>query len=62
MTEDRQAVVLAVLRGELDESHITDQELVELELALMDAIVAKKQQLGAIAFSGVDSSAKTLYN
>jgi hypothetical protein len=62
MTKDRQAVVLAVLKGELDESHITDEELLELEEALMDAIVAKKQQAGFIAFSGVDSSGKVLYN
>ena len=62
MTEDRQAVVLAVLAGELDSSHITDDELLELQEAVMVAIVAKKQQQGYIAFSGVDSSAKTLYN
>lgn len=62
MTEDRQAVVLAVLKGELDASYITDAELLELEEAVMAAIVAKKQQSGSIAFSGVDSSSKLLYN
>lgn len=41
MTEERQLVVLAVLEGTLPVEMITDDELVELQEALMDAIAAK---------------------
>ncbi len=42
MTEDRQLVVLAVLDGSLPVDAITDDELAELEEAVMDAIAQKR--------------------
>jgi hypothetical protein len=42
MTKDRQLVVLAVLDGSLPDDMITDDELAELEEAVMDAIAVKK--------------------
>lgn len=41
MTEERQLVVLAVLEGSLPVTMITDEELIELEEAVMDAVAAK---------------------
>lgn len=42
MTEDRQLVVMAVLEGKLPAYMITDEELAELEEAVMDAVAEKK--------------------
>lgn len=42
MTEDRQMVVMAVLEGKLDASHITIEELRELEEAVFEAVADKR--------------------
>ena len=42
MTDERQMVVMAVLEGSLPVSMITDEELTELEEAVMDAIAEKR--------------------
>lgn len=42
MTEDRQMVMMAVLEGKLDPSHITMEELHELEDAVFEAIAEKR--------------------
>lgn len=42
MTEDRQMVVMAVLEGKLDASHITMEELRELEEAVFEAVADKR--------------------
>jgi len=41
MTEERQLVIMSVLEGTLPVEMITDDELVELQEAVMDAIAAK---------------------
>lgn len=42
MTEDRQLVMMAVLEGKLDSSHVTLEEIQELEEAVFEAIASKK--------------------
>lgn len=42
MNDDRQLVVMAVLEGKLPVSMITDDELIELESAVMDAVATKR--------------------
>lgn len=42
MTDERQMVVMAVLEGSLPVSMITDEELNQLEEAVMDAIAEKR--------------------
>jgi hypothetical protein len=42
MTEERQMVMLAVLEGNLPVDSITDEELLELEAAVMDAVAEKR--------------------
>ena len=42
MTEERQMVMQAVLDGKLDASHVTMEEIRELEDAVFEAIAAKK--------------------
>lgn len=45
MTEERQLVVMAVLEGTLPVTEITDDELIELEEAVMDAVAIKRGYL-----------------
>jgi hypothetical protein len=42
MTEERQMVMLAVLEGNLPVDSITDEELLELEAAVMNAVAEKR--------------------
>lgn len=42
MTEDRQMVMMAVLEGKLDASHVTMDEIRELENAVFEAIATRK--------------------
>lgn len=42
MTEDRQLIMLAVLEGNLDASHVTMEEIQELEDTVFELIAAKK--------------------
>jgi hypothetical protein len=42
MTEERQAVMEAVLEGKLDASYVTMDELAEVEDVLFELIAAKK--------------------
>ena len=42
MTEDRQMVMMAVIEGKLDASHVTWEEIEELQDAVFEAIAAKK--------------------
>lgn len=42
MTEDRQMVMMAVLEGKLDASHVTMEEIQELEDRVFEAIANKK--------------------
>ena len=42
MTENRKQVVLAVLQGSLPVDMITEEELMELESAVMDAVAEKR--------------------
>jgi hypothetical protein len=42
MTEERQLVMMAVLEGKLPVDMITEDELIQLEAAVMDAIAEKK--------------------
>lgn len=42
MTDERQLVVMAVLEGSLPVDCITDEELAELEEAVMDAVAEKR--------------------
>ncbi len=42
MNKERQKVVLAVLEGTLPVDMITDEELIELESAVMNAVAEKK--------------------
>ena len=42
MTEERQAVMEAVLEGKLDSSYVTMDELAEVEEVLFELIAAKK--------------------
>ena len=42
MTEDRQAVMMAVIEGKLPASAVTMEEINELEEAVFEAIAAKK--------------------
>ena len=41
LTDDRKEVIMLVLKGELDESHITLEEIQWLEEAVMDAVLDK---------------------
>jgi hypothetical protein len=42
MTEDRQAVMEAVLNGKLDASYVTMEEIKELEEIVFELVAAKK--------------------
>jgi hypothetical protein len=42
MTEDRKMVVMAVIEGHLDESHITLEEIQEVEDIVFELIAGKK--------------------
>mgnify|MGYP003345475527 CR=1 FL=1 len=45
MTDERQLVVMAVLEGKLPAHMITDEELIELEEEVMDAVAEKRGYL-----------------
>ncbi len=55
MTPDRIEVMQAVLRGEIGAEHVTMEEIKELEMAVMDAIVAKRFETNPAVFSGYDT-------
>lgn len=55
MTDDRIEVMQAVLRGEISADNVTMDEIRELELAIMDAIVDKRAQFNPAVFSGMDT-------
>lgn len=61
MNSDRALVAKAVIAGQLPSSAITDQELVELGLQLMDMISESKLDEGLMVFS-VDDVPKSMYN
>ncbi len=42
MTEDRQMVMMAVLEGKLDASHVTWEEIEELQDGVFEAVAAKR--------------------
>jgi len=42
MTEDRQMVMMAVLEGKLDASHVTYEEVMELQDRVFEAIAERK--------------------
>lgn len=42
MTEDRQMVMMAVLEGKLDASHVTYEEIMELQDRVFEAIADRK--------------------
>ena len=55
MDSDRQMVAQAVLEGQLGVEHITNDELLEIQLNLMDAIGTKLYQEGYIVFADHDT-------
>ena len=55
MTDDRIEVMQAVLRGEISADNVTMDEIRELELIIMDAIVDKRAQFNPAVFSGMDT-------
>jgi hypothetical protein len=42
MTEDRQMIMMAVLEGKLDASHVTMEEVKELENTIFELIADRK--------------------
>lgn len=44
MTEDRKLVMMAVLEGQLDASHVTMEEIQELEDTVFELIAERKTQ------------------
>jgi hypothetical protein len=42
MTEDRQMIMQAVLEGKLDESHVTYEEVMELQDRVFELIASRK--------------------
>ena len=53
MSPEREMVVEAVLSGVLSEEYITDDELVEVQITVMDLVIAQKMKEGKIVFDGV---------
>ncbi|CAB4125654.1 hypothetical protein UFOVP181_461 [uncultured Caudovirales phage] len=53
-TKARREVMLAVLQGKLDESHITLDEIKWLETAVMDAVIEKLALTNPAVFSEVN--------
>lgn len=54
MTDDRLLVARAVFAGQLPAVALTDAEILELDLEVMDMIIEKKALNNPMVFSGVD--------
>lgn len=61
MNSDRALVAKAVIAGQLPSSAITDQELVEVGLEVMELIMERKLEEGMMVFS-VDDVPLEMYN
>lgn len=56
MTEERMLIARAVIAGQLPSSMITDNELSEMGLTLMDAVIERISETNPMTFTGCDSS------
>lgn len=56
MTEERMLIARAVIAGQLPSSMITDNELSEMGLSLMDAVIERIAETNPMTFTGCDSS------
>jgi len=61
MNIDRVLVLKAAMAGQVPMGMVTPEEVVELELNVMDAILERKYFEGKMAFR-VDSKPRNLYN